>query len=165
MEENFGVSQTMTDEMNATERTDETMNVHYISTALKLNLAIILILIFLIGMTYSVRGNAADFLHHDEWTKADTQREAVYLTIDFIDYMQTRQIALHPDRWTERNNAIGAHPELRQVSTFFAVAALAHTGFAYILPEEWRAPFQYVTIGFEGATVLYNYQLGISIEW
>jgi hypothetical protein len=99
----------------------------------------------------------------DDWSRADTYREATYLTLHTIDWAQTREIARNPNYY-EQNMYLGKHPSIREVDRYFAAMALAHIGVAYILPSEWRTPFQYVTIGVEVGAVVHNYSIGINIK-
>jgi hypothetical protein len=102
----------------------------------------------------------------EEWTSGDTYREAAYLTVHVIDWLQTREIAKNPDKWTEQNPIIGApYPNIDRVDGYFALTALAHIGVAYILPAEWRKGFQYFTIGSQSAVVVHNIGLGIRIPF
>jgi hypothetical protein len=104
-------------------------------------------------------------VYADEWTSADTYREVVYLAVDSVDWAQTRNIARSNGLYYEQNNAIGRHPSVRQVDRYFAEAALAHVGIAYTLPKNWRAGFQYVSIGVELGWVSHNRQLNISARF
>jgi hypothetical protein len=103
----------------------------------------------------------------DEWRTEDTYREVAYLTLHTIDWLQTREIAKNPDKWTEQNPIIGSpHPNIDRVDGYFALTALLHVGVAYALPAEWRKGFQYVTIARETYSVTRNYlSVGIRIPF
>ena len=51
-------------------------------------------------------------LADDTWTREDSYREAVYLTLHAIDWNQTLQIADHPDLYYEKTSSrfMGSHP-------------------------------------------------------
>jgi hypothetical protein len=100
----------------------------------------------------------------DEWSREDTYREAAYLTLHTLDWAQTREIARNP-AYYEQNMYLGKHPTVRQVDRYFAAMALAHVGVAYLLPSEWRRPFQYLTIGVELGAVAHNFSIGISANF
>jgi hypothetical protein len=97
-----------------------------------------------------------------EWTTADTAREAVYLGLHVADWGQTLQIAEHPDRYSEANPILGRKPTRGRINRYFAATAIGHAAVSYLLPRPYREAWQYVTIGFEGATVLQNARLGVS---
>ena len=101
----------------------------------------------------------------DEWTAADTGREAVYLTLHSIDWAQTRNIARNPDKWYEQNSYLGKHPSVAQVDRYFIAAGAIQFAVAYYLPAEYRKAFQYVTIGVEGGAVVHNFSLGIEVKF
>jgi hypothetical protein len=101
----------------------------------------------------------------DEWRDADTYREATYLTLHALDWLQTRNIARDPTRWHEQNPILGAHPSVGRVDGYFALAGLAQYAIARYLPAEYREAFQYVGIGFEGGMVSHNFSLGIGVHF
>src|ERR1019366_421470 len=96
----------------------------------------------------------------DEWTEADTVREAVYLTLHAIDWNQTLQIANHPDL-QESNPILGQHPSAAKINEYMAGAALLQITVAYFLPEKYRKAFQYIAIGEKIPNVLGNFSLGL----
>jgi len=101
----------------------------------------------------------------DEWTSADTKREATFQTLWAIDALQTRNIAAHPDQWYEQNNYLGSHPTIGAVNRYFLVGSALHAGIAYLLPEKYRAPFQYGTIAIEVGYVAHNFSLGVQAKF
>ena len=100
----------------------------------------------------------------DDWTSADTKREAVYLTLHSMDWMQTRYIAKNPS-FHEQNDLVGRNPSIGKVNNYFVATALLHVGVAYLLPTEYRKAFQYITIGMEIGAVAHNYQIGIKLDF
>ena len=72
------------------------------------------------------------------WTKADTARQAAFVTVTAMDWMQTRQIAQNPDKYRELNPILGEHPSTGEVDVYFAAAIAAHTGIAMALPPDYR---------------------------
>ena len=101
----------------------------------------------------------------DEWTSADTKREAVYLTLHTLDWAQTRNIARNPNKWTESNVILGKHPSVPQVDRYFIATGALHLAVAYYLPAEYRKAFQYITIGMEGGMVAHNFSIGLKAEF
>jgi hypothetical protein len=100
----------------------------------------------------------------DKWTPSDTKREFAFQGLLTIDALQTRNIARHPDKWGEQNNYLGAHPTVGAVDRYFIVGSVLHASVSYLLPEKYRAPFQYVAIGIETGYVASNLSLGIGAK-
>ena len=100
----------------------------------------------------------------DEWTTNDTYREITYQGLAAIDWLQTRNIAKNPNYY-EQNPILGEHPSVGKVNAYFAITGLVHYGISKILPKEYRAPFQYVTIVVEGGAVAHNFSIGINAEF
>jgi hypothetical protein len=103
--------------------------------------------------------------HADDWSTGDTKREVAFQTLWAVDFLQTRTIVDDPIRWHEENNFLGLHPAIGAVNRYFLVGSVLHTGIAYLLPEKYRAPFQYVSIGVEGGYVAHNFSIGISARF
>lgn len=101
----------------------------------------------------------------DEWTSDDKTREAVYLAVDAIDWLQTRNIARNPDKYYETNPILGQHPSVGRVNVYFASMMLAHIGIVTALPNKYRAAFQFTSIVYEVNYVAGNYRLGISAKF
>lgn len=101
----------------------------------------------------------------DDWSSADTAREAVYLTLHTIDWGQTRYAAKHPDRFHEINPLIGEHPSINHVNKYMVTSALLHVTVANVLPPPWRERFQYVTIGIKASLVAYNFSAGVRLDF
>lgn len=98
-----------------------------------------------------------------EWLGEDTARQAAVMLLFAADWTQTRQIAANPDRYRELNPLLGPHPTRAQVDAHFASVVVGHAVIAYLLPHEWRAAWQWITIGVESATVYHNYRIGLRI--
>ena len=104
------------------------------------------------------------FAHADEWTSADTYREVAYQSLAAVDWLQTRSIAKDPAQWCEQNTYLGKHPSVQSVNRYFALTGLAHVAISKMLPEKYRAPFQYVSIGVEVGAVAHNFSIGIECK-
>ena len=100
----------------------------------------------------------------DEWTTNDTYREIAYQGLAAIDWLQTRNIAKNPSYY-EQNSILGEHPSVGRINAYFVITGLAHYGISKILTKEYRAPFQYTTIGVEIGAVVHNYSIGINIKF
>lgn len=101
----------------------------------------------------------------DEWTSADTYREGAYQTLAAVDWLQTRNIARAPTKYYEQNAILDSHPSVGRVNGYFALTGLAHYFIADALPEKYRAPFQYVSIGIEVGAVAHNFSIGVSAKF
>ena len=101
----------------------------------------------------------------DDWTTADTQREAVYMVMHAMDWAQTRTIARNPDKWGEANPILGRHPPIDRVDAYFAMAALTHVAVSAALPIEYRSAWQYVSITIEAMYVMHNVSAGVNIKF
>jgi len=100
---------------------------------------------------------------HAEWTPADTKREAIWLGIHAVDWGQTRYIAEHPDKFSERNFILGKHPSVGQVNTYFVLTSALHYWLMRRMEPETRKMLQWVTIGIGTSNVANNYHLGVRI--
>jgi hypothetical protein len=103
----------------------------------------------------------------DDWTREDSYREAVFLTLHAIDWNQTLQIADHPDLYYEKTSSrfMGSHPSENQVNQYMVGAALLQITVAYLLPAEYRKAFQYITIGEKIPNVMGNFSLGLRVKF
>ena len=101
----------------------------------------------------------------DDWTTQDTIRQVALQTALTADWMQTRQIAKHPESWYETNAMLGDHPSVARVNQYFIASSLVAYGIARALPEKWRLPYQYLYIGYEGNFFANNLRFGINVEF
>jgi hypothetical protein len=114
------------------------------------------------------------------WTTADTVRQGAVVALQVADWRQTRTIATEMIpaytvdqgggasttynaryRYCEQNPILGEHPTGGQVNTYFAASILGNALISYLLPPEWRAGWQYVSIGFQAVYVVNNFNAGI----
>lgn len=70
------------------------------------------------------------------WTKENRSLQAARLAVLGVDWAQTRDIAAHPEKFTEQNYFLGGHPSEGQVDAYFAALALLDTGIAMAIPSE-----------------------------
>ena len=103
----------------------------------------------------------------DEWRTEDTYRETAFQVLNVIDWGQTRTTALHPELYQEDESAwvIGKHPTTGKVDAYMAESAVLHFIVAYYLPESWRVPFQYITIGGKLNATIGNASIGIKMSF
>ena len=101
----------------------------------------------------------------DPWSHEDKVRLAIWGTLQTVDWLQTRNIAKHPDQWYETNPRLGNHPTPGEVNRFFLTTTATHILIANFLPSEYRKVFQYLSIGYEFSYVERNYRIGIKMEF
>jgi len=101
----------------------------------------------------------------NHWTKADTAREAAFLTVLAVDYGQTADIVDSPEYY-ELNPILGRDPSIQQVRWYFAGCAIGHYCVARIAPTDFhglnlRKWWQHIWIVIEGGQVWKNASIGI----
>jgi len=103
----------------------------------------------------------------DPWRTEDTYREAAFQVLNVIDWGQTRYVAEHPDQFYEKESQqfIGQHPTTGRVDEYMAESAVLHYIVAYYLPQSWRTPFQYLTIGGKLNATIGNASIGIKVSF
>ena len=97
----------------------------------------------------------------EPWSKADVGREIAFGALLAVDWTQTREIAAHPERYSEHNPILGEHPSSSRVDAYMIAAGALHFGIANWLPDDWRARWQWGGIIVEAGAVGNNYLLGI----
>jgi len=102
-----------------------------------------------------------------DWTTADTERQTAITSLMFVDMMQTNYIAKHPQKFQESNLWISGngHPRKNQVYRYFAADMLFNYFVSRELSPNPRHVWQYLYIGFEGATVAHNARIGIKFNF
>jgi hypothetical protein len=103
-------------------------------------------------------------VYADEWTSGDTYREGVYLTLLVIDWSQTRSALRDPYHY-EQNPMLGKHPEQSHLDAAVILTGTVHYLIAKTLPEKYRAPFQYISIGVESSAVVHNFSFGVKVKF
>ena len=70
-----------------------------------------------------------------EWSKADKERQALYMAMHLADWAQTKNIARNPEKFYEKVNLIlGDHPHPDKVDAYFALTGQRN----YILRTNYR---------------------------
>jgi hypothetical protein len=95
------------------------------------------------------------------WSNADYIREGAWMTLHGVDWAQTRQIAQHPEKYSESNPILGKHPSTQDVDLYMGIWMAAHPLITHLLPEDLRPYWQYISIGISGYAVISNIQAGI----
>ncbi len=99
----------------------------------------------------------------ERWSKDEVALEAVYQTLQFIDYRQTLSIA-EDDEYTENNIFLGKNPQDEYIHAYFLAAALGHVAITEMLSPKYRRIWQMITIGIEAGYVTHNYSIGVQIK-
>jgi len=99
-----------------------------------------------------------------DWTRADTEYQAVFVAVTAIDWLQSKEIARNPE-FSETNPILGSNPDQNKVNAYFASCLLAHTAIAYYLPKKYRRVWQCCWIMVEGGYVLHNLSAGVRINF
>jgi hypothetical protein len=98
------------------------------------------------------------------WSTQTILLESAWQGIHAVDYLQTIQIANHPEKYRETNLILGPHPSTQSVAIYSAVTAIGHAAITGVLEEyqkDWVPYWQGITIVIDGAAVINNYQIGI----
>ncbi len=117
------------------------------------------------AFTFSTPATAQVFEGNAPWS---AQHKALASTAGALlaaDWLQTRQIAKHPDKFHEYNPVLGEHPSQGKVNLYFLAAAGGLMLLADFLPAEYRTGLLYGVIVVQAAAVTNNLQEGISIRW
>jgi len=106
----------------------------------------------------------------DEWSERDIALEFTWVTINLVDWSQTRWMAQHDWKWNkkcyhENNPVLGKYPKVSEVDLYFAAGTLLHIGVTHVLPKEYRPYWQYVWIIGSSVTVMHNNRLGAGLRF
>jgi len=101
----------------------------------------------------------------DPWSREDVALEVTWQALHLVDTIQTRQIALNPNKYYEMNPLLGSHPSEEKILIYMAMGTVIHALITHYLPKKCRPYFQGVTIGLSGACVVRNLQIGLEIRW
>ena len=101
--------------------------------------------------------------HFDKWTREDKLLQCTQLTVQGIDWLQTKEIADNPD-YIETNPRLGEYPTQWEVDRYFLASAGLGVMITAVLPQEWRKYWLSFRIGVSSAKVEHNYNIGIRIK-
>ena len=101
----------------------------------------------------------------DRWTNTDTAFQVAFTTLNVVDWLQTRQISKHPERWHENNPILGKHPSLLKVDSYFIGSMLINTAIPILLNQPYRRLWQLGSIGIGIKLTTHNTSLGIRIKF
>lgn len=113
-------------------------------------------LLFVLLMVLSGQVMAAqEFDATDKWLLAASTMALA------ADWSQTRYIAKHPDKFSEKNPILGKHPSTQRVDVYFAASIAANYFIANALPSAYRKTWLTGVTVFELGFVRHNYSIGI----
>lgn len=81
-----------------------------------------------------------------------------------VDWLQTRYIATHTDRYYETNFILGIHPSVMKVNVYFAVCVAAVLALYVYLGQQFAMSLNVgfgLLAAFEAYITYRNYKLGI----
>ncbi|MBU1172127.1 MAG: hypothetical protein KKD44_21440 [Proteobacteria bacterium] len=98
------------------------------------------------------------------WNQETTARELCFLFTLSKDWQQTLDISKNPEKYSEANPFLGAHPDQGKVHTYFAGCAIAHALVAYMLPPRYSKLWQVTWIGIQSSVTEHNNNNGLDQE-
>jgi hypothetical protein len=99
------------------------------------------------------------------WTTLDYSLAGGAAAMMALDWAQTRHIARHPSRYSERNPILGEQPSTAKVDQYFALASLLMAGATYFLPPQERRLFLSGVLVVETSAVVSNYRIGVKVDF
>jgi len=131
--------------------------------------SIILIAIILITLSTSAIATS--------WSKSDLELQKTFYILTTIDWVQTRSIINHPNKFYETNLLLGERPDNKSVTHYMLSGMLLHTAVANYLPDLIslcggslksakfsRTIWQSFWIGIETSAVTNNYLIGVKVH-
>jgi hypothetical protein len=101
----------------------------------------------------------------DPWDRSDIGMEIVWQLLHVMDWGQTRDIAMNPDRYWEFNPILGKHPSVTDVNAWFFFTSVLHLAITHVLPDNWRPAWQIGTMFGTGALVIHNRSIGLRVRF
>jgi hypothetical protein len=98
------------------------------------------------------------------WTREELAYEAMFVGIVFVDWRQTIWALDHGNGGTEQNPFLGARPSRVRLNTMALGGVAGHALVTRLIPRPYRPYWQMFSIGFESATVGWNFRRGASVS-
>ena len=108
-------------------------------------------------------GCAAHF--GQDWTKADTVRQAAGTALHAVDWGQTLDIVKHSDSFNEKSPFLGSRPSVQAVNWHFASRLILQSVIPPMLKPRYRKLYQIGWIGYEAYWVGNNFSIGLKINF
>ena len=106
----------------------------------------------------------ATFAQAREWDKTEMALGAAALTLNVIDWRQTRHITQEPDRYYEKNVLLGENPSRSNVDRHFLITTLVVGGLAHFIPE-YRKEILSVFVVVQTVNTVRNYSIGLRVRF
>jgi len=101
----------------------------------------------------------------DKWTKKDYVLHTVMTSAMAVDWLQTRYIAEHPDKYYETNPILGKHPSKTEVDLYFLGSWLVTTGIVHFTKEKYRFIPQVGHTALSIKCIIHNDSIGIGMTF
>ena len=101
----------------------------------------------------------------DTWDTTDKVLGVTALTLEVMDWGQTREIAKNPKQWYEKGHFLPEHPSVAEVNKHFISSIIMATLIADALPSPYRKAWLASAIVFEFRSVRNNHLLGIKMSF
>ena len=106
----------------------------------------------------------------DEWRTEDTVREVIWHAVNVVDYGTTMDMARRNEDadhqpFKENNPFIGSNPSPRRVANAFVIGAIAHAATSYLLPQDWRERWQYLSLAMSIHCARNNLSIGLRVNF
>ena len=99
-----------------------------------------------------------------EWDKTEMALGAAALTLNVIDWKQTRHIAKEPETYHEKNVLLGSNPSPSNVDRHFLISTLVVGGLAHFIPE-YRKEILSVFVVVQTVNTVRNYSIGLRVRF
>jgi hypothetical protein len=104
-------------------------------------------------------------LEFEPMTKDDWIFQTVVITSQVIDWGQTRDIALNPDRFWEKNPTLGEHPAIGKVDQYFQTYIGGVLVLVLVAPRKLRYLIQNGVFKMQYSCINNNQAIGIKTNF
>jgi len=123
-------------------------------------MTLVLIIILIGTVAFAADQTAAN----DQWTKADTIKEATFVGLLFMEKAQRNYANEHGGMYVP-NPFLGPNRKESDVDKFLIASAILHPVISYLLPRQYRDWWQYGTLIIEGTSIASNMSFGVGFEF
>jgi len=122
------------------------------------------IIIFLLLFVSNAHAIDLKKYYQEELTDTDKKAIMVFNTLQFVDMLQTLEIA-NNDAYYEKNKILGKHPSETQVVTYFIARGFAHYHATRMIPTKYRTIWHTYNVVYNYDIIRNNHKLGIRIDF
>ncbi len=106
--------------------------------------------------------------HSSKMSKKDIAAATLYEALNAADWVQTKQIARQPEKYSEDKfpgsaGIIGKHPSNEKLAAWHLAKAIGQPYIASKLEEPYKTLFQMLSIGIVGNAVRNNKSVGLDV--